>query len=1071
MSSSDDPFGDNNFDDIDFDALERSALSESAKRESQGGYEPPNSSPPSRFDIEMPGSSRTMNPDEKFPPTPPHKMPEVTPLVDSVALNATLSKYFGFSKFLPNQQVSIQHILASNSVSNDLCAYLPTGSGKSLIYTIPPLHTGRPAVVVSPLISLMEDQVYKLNVVAGRKIAGFLSTSTSREENDACARGDRLLVYLTPEKLPYWLDNVVRLHQQTKGGLSLIAIDEAHCVSEWGHDFRSDYRKLDVIRSTPELKDVPIIALTATSTSQVRTDVVKSLMLKNPKIVTASVDRPNLVLQVERKSPGGYALDLKWLVDKVKGNPTNEATIIYCYSKRLVDEVCAWLQGAARDKKIATKYHAGLGDEERREAHINFLTSSIPIIVATTAFGMGIDKPDTRRVINYTPPKTMEEYYQQVGRAGRDNLPATCIMYCNQADFDRYGGDFYTGGFSNESAKKAVVSSTHELNRYSFEGTECRRAMVMKYFGEQNNFPNGCCGTCDNCQRKAQGGVRTVDMKLAAAVVFKAVSNLKEPSTSVIEKVVGEKVVEDYRYNYGVDKMVLKEEIKALRTAVPREYNSVKFFKELVPELENSGYLFRAQKKANVGGGRQNNYSVYSVNKARASGPVVLPTWKAIERLFEEKEKKKQQLKQELKSLGMTDAMLTKEYEQEVEMEGGPNINAFRRWRRKIQSCQDESPLKKRLLEFEDLLKEWRLEASANNRVAPVNVCTDAVIWELAYAVAKETSVENINETYVKNMGVRVAIPELVKYLQEWALAKESERLKGDFQRNVEKYPEGSPQRKCLLDLADALKAWRSEQASLNNVPPSGVIQEALLWKMSYVVRTLSSDEIEPFILRSGASVGAIELIETLLKWRKAYPERERQAATGRVMIPKEGFCPARWDLAKPGKFVAPRLALWQSGQDFATIAMNNQPKPIQANTVRQNIFDAFEAGMDVDLVRLLRESGRGGPPNEEEWDIIEGAAAAGSLDVVGEVVKVTQVVANIEGMAFVDFSNEAAFVAFNDRNDEQREKSAKWSGKVSWWLLFKRTGMLPGVGFDWAESGGGGVGGEGAGPKRKREE
>jgi hypothetical protein len=150
---------------------------------------------------------------------------------------------------------------------------------------------------------------------------------------------------------------------------------------------------------------------------------------------------------------------------------------------------------------------------------------------------------------------------------------------------------------------------------------------------------------------------------------------------------------------------------------------------------------------------------------------------------------------------------------------------------------------------------------------------------------------------------------------------------------------------------------------------------------------------------------------------------------------------------------------------------MNNQPKPIQANTVRQNIFDAFEAGMDVDLVRLLRESGRGGPPNEEEWDIIEGAAAAGSLDVVGEVVKVNQVVANIEGMAFVDFSNEAAFVAFNDRNDEQREKSAKWSGKVSWWLLFKRTGMLPGVGFDWAESGGGGVGGEGAGLKRRREE
>ena len=662
----------------------------------------------------------------------------------------------------------------------------------------------------------------------------------------------------------------------------------------------------------------------------------------------------------------------------------------------------------------------------------------------------------------------MEEYYQQVGRAGRDNLPATCIMYCNQADFDRYGGDFYTGGFTNEKAKKAVISSTQQLNRFSFEGTECRRAMVMKYFGEQNNFPNGCCGTCDNCRRKAEGGAaKVVDMRLAAAVVFKAVSNLKEPSVSVIEKVVGEKEVEDYRYKFGANKVKIKEEIKALRKGVPKEYNSVAFFKGLIPELENSGYLFRAQKKANVAGGRQNTYSVYTVNTAKASGPVSLPTWKAIERLFEEKEKKKQELKQELKSLGMTDSMLTQEYEKEVDMNGGPSINAFRNWKRKIASCQDESPLKKRLLEFESLLKDWRLEASVANRVAPVNVCVDAVIWELAYKVARETNLENINEEFVKTIGVRMAIPELLTTLKGWASAKESERLKGDFQRDVDNCPEGSPQRQRLLDLAAALEAWRSEQASLNSVPPSDVIQEALYWRISYTARTLGSDEIEPFVLRSGASMGAIELVSALVEWRKAHPIRERKAATGRVVALREGFRPARWDLAKPGKFVAPRLELWQSGQDFAKIAMNNQPKPIQANTVRQNMRTAFEAGMDVDLERLIRESGGGGPPNEEEWDVIEKAAAKGFLDVVGEKVSVSQVVAKIEGMDFVDDTNEATFVAYNDRNDEQKEKYSKWGGLVSWWLSFQRTGTLPGVGFDWV----GVEGGEGGGLKRKLDE
>jgi len=357
------------------------------------------------------------------------------------ALTATMKASLGLPSFRPFQLSPITALLNHH----DVAVYWSTGSGKSLVFTLPPLHTGKTAVVISPLISLMRDQVTKLNVSARREARAIiiirlspplaiiiirlltLTTTTvscvqavTNDPNTATflgtaqldssteprvARGDFKIVYITPEKLASFMPSLAAM--QAADNLSLIAIDEAHCLSQWGHDFRPAYLKIGDIRNHPTLSKVPIAALTGTATNKVRADIARVLKLRNPVISTTSVDRENLKLVIRTKPAGGHAAALEPYIKRMLEN--KESTIIYCYSRADVDKLASYVTSSFGSKNAkgskCLPYHAGMSNEDRDASHMQFLTSEAVCIVATSAFGMGIDKPDTRRIIHWTAPK------------------------------------------------------------------------------------------------------------------------------------------------------------------------------------------------------------------------------------------------------------------------------------------------------------------------------------------------------------------------------------------------------------------------------------------------------------------------------------------------------------------------------------------------------------------------------------------------------------------------------------------------------------------------------------------
>ena len=320
------------------------------------------------------------------------------------AVTKTLTKYFGHSKFRRGQLEILDAIINGKQ---DAAVFWSTGSGKSMCYMIPPLYLKKVAIVISPLISLMQDQVAKLNglgneeSVTGNDIAAFLgSGQKDRGVEERALNGEYKIVYCTPEKLSgNFLDRLGNLHLQNS--ICLIAIDESHCVSEWGHDFRKDYRLIgDRIRNHHVLKQIPIVALTATAVPRVQSDIIKSLHLRSPKIVQQSFDRDNLIINVKRKPAGGYKVALKGFVDhmlKLDAQKKRESTIIYCPTQTLVEELTFWLETRLENSNVKVQsYHGGQSMGHRQDAHVNFLTGRTSVIVATLAFGMGIDKIDTR---------------------------------------------------------------------------------------------------------------------------------------------------------------------------------------------------------------------------------------------------------------------------------------------------------------------------------------------------------------------------------------------------------------------------------------------------------------------------------------------------------------------------------------------------------------------------------------------------------------------------------------------------------------------------------------------------
>jgi ATP-dependent DNA helicase RecQ len=403
-------------------------------------------------------------------------------------LEQALKHYFGYDEFRLGQREIVTTALANR----DLLVVMPTGGGKSLCFQLPALLKQGVTIVVSPLIALMQDQVQQLtnNGIPATFLNSSITTEERRDRAAAIYDGEIKLLYLAPERLNQeFISNfLVDLHQEV--GIAGFAIDEAHCVSEWGHDFRPDYRKLSQLRHY--FPKVPWLGLTATATDRVRSDIIKQLALQDPDIHVASFNRPNLYYEVRRKSTTPY----KELLAQVK--QSTGSGIIYCLSRKKVDELTTKLQ---HDGIKVLPYHAGLDSETRTNNQNSFIRDDVQLMIATVAFGMGINKPDVRFVIHYDLPRNIEGYYQESGRAGRDGEPAHCTLYFGMGDIKTIEYliaqkiDRETGLALEEEQRIATQQMRRVIN-YA-EATECRRIIQLGYFGE--SFP-GNCDNCDNCK-------------------------------------------------------------------------------------------------------------------------------------------------------------------------------------------------------------------------------------------------------------------------------------------------------------------------------------------------------------------------------------------------------------------------------------------------------------------------------------------------------------------------------------------------------------------------------------------
>lgn len=696
-------------------------------------------------------------------PLPPTLKPLLT-----AALQQTLQNYFGYTNFRAGQLEVIQASLDQRDVG----VFWATGSGKSLCYQIPALHTGHIAIVVSPLISLMEDQVHKLNGLSDRPLATFLgSGQVDATMEDRALQGEFPVVYVTPEKMlsGNFLDRLAMLHQH-KTRLSLIAVDESHCVSEWGHDFRKEYRKLHHIRAHSGLKDVPMMALTATAIPRVQKDIVNNLALHQPYVAKQSFDRENLQITVQKKRTGGIHSTLQPLLPKLADKAS---TIIYAPTRDGVEEICSYLQQKLQGVNVEA-YHAGMSQDQRTLAHTNFLVGKTSIICATVAFGMGIDKPDTRRVWHYGSPKTMEEYYQQIGRAGRDGLPAECLMLVSDGDFDRYRSDFYTGKLSAE-AKKTFGQSLDALRDFALDCETCRRKSLLDFFEETPKFGDRC-GTCDVCQTREQyaDDLERDLGKMGARIILTATSALREQGVSVMEKVISGNMVEAYRYTQGTNATSIQKYIQEARGEMGKK-RPISYFRELLAPMVSKGYLVNDIKSVQVPGqSYSRSYTYYSVTAKGTlalrdtSVPIMLPVPSSVRDIEREEEEKRQKKLALLEKSGVNLQHIPKK---EMELGDGEVIQAFTKWHSYLDRLA-KTGNQDRIQQLEDLrlrIDAWRLDTAAKYRVAPATVLAEHIVVLIAYTVASMQPGDKVAKEALTAAGVRSReIDTLVESLHEW---------------------------------------------------------------------------------------------------------------------------------------------------------------------------------------------------------------------------------------------------------------------------------------------------------------
>ena len=474
-------------------------------------------------------------------------------------LTAELKKYFGFDKFKGDQEAIVRNVLEGR----DTFEHMPTGGGKSLCYQLPSLLMEGTAIVISPLIALMKNQVDFMNGLSEEEgVAHYLNSSLNKAAIDRVKKdivsGKTKLLYVAPESLTKE-DNVEFLKTVK---ISFYAVDEAHCISEWGHDFRPEYRRIRPIVN--EIGQAPVIALTATATDKVRTDIKKNLGIVEADEFKSSFNRPNLYYEIRSKTK-----DVDKDIIKFIRQHSGKSGIIYCLSRKKVEELAAILK--ANDIKAAA-YHAGLDSNTRSQTQDDFLMERIDVIVATIAFGMGIDKPDVRFVIHYDIPKSLEGYYQETGRAGRDGGEGICLAFYSYKDLQKLDKFMEGKPVAEQDIGRQLLQETAAYA----ETSVCRRKMLLHYFGEQYNKDN--CGNCDNCLHPR----KKIEAMNQMVIALKAIIAIKE----------------NFRADYVVDFITGKEtnEILAHKHQNLEEFGSgedenEKIWNPLLRQAVIAGYL------------------------------------------------------------------------------------------------------------------------------------------------------------------------------------------------------------------------------------------------------------------------------------------------------------------------------------------------------------------------------------------------------------------------------------------------------------------------------------------------